>query len=49
MTLDNGIVEIQTTAEKKPFNKNQFLNLLNLAELGIKSIFKIQRTSLGIE
>ena len=49
MTLANGIVEIQTTAEKKPYNKNQFLKLLNLAELGTKSIFKIQRTVLGLD
>jgi len=49
MTLTNGIVEIQTTAEKKPFDKNQFLKLLNLAELGAKSIFKIQRKSVGLD
>ena len=48
MTLTNGIVEIQTTAEKKPFDKNQFLKLLNLAELGTKSIFKIQKKSVGL-
>jgi ribonuclease PH len=49
MTLANGIVEIQATAEEKPYNKNQFLKLLNLAELGTKSIFKIQRTALGLD
>ena len=32
MTLTSGIVEIQTTAEEKPFNKNQFFKLLNLAK-----------------
>ena len=49
MTLANGIVEIQTTAEEKPYDKNQFLKLLNLAEFGTKSIFKIQRTALGFD
>ena len=49
MTLTSGIVEIQTTAEEKPFNKNQFFNLLNLAELGTKSIFKIQREALSLD
>ena len=49
MTLTNGIVEIQTTAEEKPFNKSQFLKLLSLAELGTQSIFKIQKKSLGID
>ena len=49
LTEQNGIVEIQATAEKNPFNKQQFLNLLDLAEIGTKKIFKIQRTSLGLE
>ena len=43
MTLNNKIVEIQTTAEDKPFNKEQFQKLLNLAEIGTKNIFKIQK------
>ena len=49
LTEQNGIVEIQATAEKNPFNKQQFLNLLDLAEIGTKKIFKIQRTALGLE
>ena len=49
MTYNNGIVEIQTTAEQKPFNKEQFYKLLDLAEFGTKSIFKIQREALGFE
>ncbi len=48
MTENNGIVEIQTTAEEKPFNKEQFQNLLNLAELHTKNIFKIQKDALGL-
>ena len=49
MTANNGIVEIQTTAEEKPFNKGQFLKLLELAESGTKNIFKIQRQALNME
>ena len=49
MTANNGIVEIQTTAEEKPFNKEQFLNLLELAEHGTKRIFKIQRRALNLD
>ena len=49
MTANNGIVEIQTTAEEKPFNKEQFLKLLELAENGTKNIFKIQRQALNME
>ena len=48
MTLNNGIVEIQTTAEEKPFNKEQFQKLLNLAEIGTKNIFRIQKDVLGL-
>ena len=48
MTSSNGIVEIQTTAEEKPFNKDQFQKLLNLAEISTKKIFKIQKDSLGL-
>ena len=48
MTSNNGIVEIQTTAEEKPFNKDQFQKLLNLAEINTKKIFKIQKDSLGL-
>ena len=48
MTATNKIVEIQTTAEEKPFNKEQFLKLLNIAEISTKKIFKIQKKALGI-
>ncbi len=49
MTANNGIVEIQTTAEEKPFNKEQFFNLLELAERGTRRIFKIQRRTLNLD
>ena len=48
MTSNNGIVEIQTTAEEKPFNKDQFQRLLNLAEIGTNNIFRIQKDTLGL-
>jgi len=48
MTSNNGIVEIQTTAEEKPFNKEQFQRLLNLAETSTKNIFRIQKEALGL-
>jgi ribonuclease PH len=48
LTATSGIVELQTTAEKRPFNKKQFLNLLSLAELGTNKIFEIQRKALGL-
>ena len=49
LTATNGIVELQTTAEKRPFNKEQFLKLLSLAESGTNKIFEIQRKVLGLD
>ena len=49
LTASQGIVEIQTTAEEFPFVKKQFLNLLNLAEVGTSTIFKIQRKAIGLD
>ena len=48
LTASQGIVEIQTTAEQFPFVKKQFLSLLNLAEVGTNTIFKIQRDAVGL-
>ena len=48
MTSNDGIVEIQATAEEKPFNKEQFQRMLNLAETSTKDIFKIQKDALGL-
>ena len=48
LTASNGIVEIQTTAEQKPYNKSQFLKLLDLADIGTKQIFNIQKIALGL-
>ena len=48
LTASKGIVEIQVTAEQKPYNKSQFLNLLELADIGTQQIFNIQRKALGL-
>lgn len=49
LTASKGIVEIQATAEQKPYNKSQFLNLLELADIGTQQIFNIQRKALGLD
>lgn len=41
MTGSGRIVEIQGTAESKPFSKENLFELLNLAEKGIREILKI--------
>ena len=41
---DSGqIIEIQATAEKKPFSKKEFDQLLALAEKGIKELIQLQK------
>jgi ribonuclease PH len=49
MTGDGGIVEIQGTAEKGPFSRDAFTQLLSLAENGIKDLTVLQQQALGTE
>ncbi|MFQ6122266.1 MAG: ribonuclease PH [Dehalococcoidales bacterium] len=46
MTSKGEFVEIQGTAEGKPFSKETIDNLLSLAERGIKQLFEIQQAAL---
>jgi len=46
MTSQGEFVEIQGTAETKPFSKETIDSLLSLAEKGIKQLFQIQQTAL---
>jgi ribonuclease PH len=46
MTSRGEFVEIQCTAEKKPFNKESVDVMLALAEKGIKELFAIQQTAI---
>lgn len=48
LTSDGGIVEIQGTAEDKPFSRAQFTALLGLAEQGIAQLVQAQRQALGL-
>ncbi|MDI6758378.1 MAG: ribonuclease PH [Candidatus Omnitrophota bacterium] len=47
MTGAGEFIEIQGTAEREPFNKEQMDKLLTLAQKGIKDLIEIQRNSLG--
>ncbi len=42
-----GIVEIQGTAEKDPFSRDQFLQLLDLARKGVTDLVRMQKQILG--
>jgi ribonuclease PH len=43
----DGIVEIQGTAEQRPFSEAQFADLLRLAKLGTARLFEAQEKALG--
>ncbi len=46
MTSQGEFVEVQGTAEGKPFNREAIDSLLSLAEKGITELFKIQQAAL---
>jgi ribonuclease PH len=48
-TSAGAYVEVQGTAEGKPFDRAGMDALLNLADSGLQQLFKMQRTVLGLE
>ena len=48
LTGTGGIVEIQGTAEEKPFAEEQFMELLRLARKGIAELTALQKAALGL-
>jgi ribonuclease PH len=48
-TSGGAYVEVQGTAEGKPFDRTQMDRLLELADGGLQQLFKMQRTVLGRE
>jgi len=46
MTSQGKFVEVQGTAEGKPFSKETIDSLLSLAEKGIKELFQVQQAAL---
>ena len=49
LTGASKIIEVQATAEDKAFEKSEFNELLQLAEIGIIQLVKLQKHALGIE
>ena len=43
LTGKGGIIEIQSTSEKEPFQEDQFLEMLHLARLGTQEIISAQK------
>jgi len=48
LTATAGVVEVQGTAEEVPFSRQQFEELLNLAEKGVKELCEHQNKALGL-
>lgn len=48
MTGSGGLVEIQGTAEQKPFSEEQFNELMRLAKKGIAELTALQKRALGL-
>lgn len=48
MTGDGSIIEIQGTAEQKPFSEDELLQMLGLAKNSIHQLVAIQRKVLGL-
>ena len=44
---DGGIIEIQGTAEDKPFSESQFADLLTLAKKGVDELCALQKAALS--
>ena len=49
LTAGGDIVEIQATAEGRPFSQAQHLELLALAEAGVSRLIGLQRQALGLD
>ncbi|MCZ4281240.1 ribonuclease PH [Kiloniella laminariae] len=47
LTGNLGVVEIQGTAEEKPFSRNEFNSLLDLAEKGIAELVILQKQAIS--
>ena len=47
MTEDGGLVEVQATAERVAFPRGRMLEMMDLAESGIKELFALQRASIA--
>jgi ribonuclease PH len=47
MTEDGGLVEVQATAEKTAFPRSRMLEMMDLADAGIKELLAAQRAAIA--
>jgi ribonuclease PH len=48
LTASGKIIEVQACAEKNPFNQQQFMDMLTLAQKGASELFELQKTALKL-
>jgi ribonuclease PH len=48
MTGRGGIVEVQATAETEPYERQRFLELMDLAETGVRQLCRKQLEAIGV-
>ena len=48
MTADGGLVEVQATAERTPFARSRMLEMMDLAEAGIRQLLDAQREAIAV-
>jgi ribonuclease PH len=49
MTADGRVVEVQATAEREPFTRDELDGLLDLAAGGVEAIVAAQNTAVAAE
>ncbi len=49
LTRSGGVVEVQGTAEDRPFSRDQFSELFDLAEKGVGELVTLQRQAIGLD
>jgi len=47
MTGDGGLVEVQATAERAAFPRSRMLEMMDMAEAGIRELLEAQRAAIG--
>ncbi|MDP2983437.1 MAG: hypothetical protein Q8O92_08920 [Candidatus Latescibacter sp.] len=48
MTDSGGLVEVQGTAERRTFDRNQLHTMLDASETAIRKIITVQKEALGL-
>ena len=47
MSSDGRIIEVQGTGEERPFSRDEFMAMSDLADMGCRELFKLQQEAIG--